>query len=480
MRRLAAFLFLVGACAGALVLTGASEEQPKTYRVDALFYNAAHLIPGQLVKVAGAEVGEVEDVKLTSDRRARVQMKIDERFAPFRADAKCRIRPQSLIGEKFVQCDPGSSKADELVGRDGQAPTVALKRNEVPVDLDLVFASLRMPYRQRLALVVNELGTGLAGRPQELNDAIRLANPALGRTRKVLGIVDRDRERLGRLIDASDEVIGELARRRGQVQGFIDRAGVVGEEVASRRGDLDLALRDLPPMLAELEPTATELETLASQARPVLSDLRAASPGLRALAADFGPLNDAARPALVRLADMSKTGRRAVRAARPVARDLRPVARRLPAVVDLLTGLAVSLRDRGAIEGILGYAYYGALSTARFDRYSHILPSYQIGLTCNVPATEPAPGCDAHFAGSRTNPGDTNDRRRRGRGTGDGGRERPQGGTPRRDTDGRRGPGGSPVTRPPLPVTPEAPTPPAPTPPSAPPLDQLLDFLLGP
>jgi virulence factor Mce-like protein len=236
VRRVLVVGLLLVACAAAVVLTGQGGEGDRTYRVDALFYNAANLIPGQQVRIAGAEVGEVEDVKLTKDRRARVQMKIDERFGPFRADAKCRIRPQSLIGEKLVQCDPGSSKAPALEEKDGQAATVPVNRNEVPVDLDLVFASLRMPYHQRLSLIVNELGIGLAGRPKELNDAIRLANPALARTRNVLQIVDEDRAELGRLIDASDEVIAELARRRGQVQSFIDRAGVVSDEVASRRG----------------------------------------------------------------------------------------------------------------------------------------------------------------------------------------------------------------------------------------------------
>ena len=52
----------------AVSLTGAEEEGERTYRVDALFYNAANLIPGQIVKIAGAEVGEVEDVVLTKDR----------------------------------------------------------------------------------------------------------------------------------------------------------------------------------------------------------------------------------------------------------------------------------------------------------------------------------------------------------------------------------------------------------------------------
>jgi phospholipid/cholesterol/gamma-HCH transport system substrate-binding protein len=488
VRRALAILVLLGACLAAVLLTGAKSEGKRNYRVDALFYNAANLIPGQEVKIAGAEVGQVEKVKLTKDRRARVQMRIDERFGPFHADAKCRIRPQSLIGEKLVQCDPGSSRAPALKEKDGEAPTVPVNRNEVPVDLDLLFASLRMPYRQRLSLIVNELGTGLAGRPKELNDAIRLANPALARTRRVLEIVDDDRAELGRLIDASDEVIAELAGRRGQVQSFLDRAGEVSEEVASRRGDLALAIDRLPPMLDELQPTATSLASLSREARPVLRDLRAATPGIRALTADFDPLNDAARPALVRLADMSKTGRSAVRAATPVAKLLQPVTQKLPPVVANAAALVESMRTNGVVEGLQGFVYFAALATSRFDRYSHILPSYQIGGLCNQPATKPVAGCDAHFAGSTENPGEGNDKRaarkrraRRHKVTGD--RSPVTGHEPPGRSGTGADSGGPPVTSPLSPVTPEAPQ--APVPPQAPaqpqaPVDQLLDFLLGP
>jgi phospholipid/cholesterol/gamma-HCH transport system substrate-binding protein len=486
VRRAVAILALLGASLAAVLLTGAKSEGKRNYRVDALFYNAANLIPGQEVRIAGAEVGTVEDVKLTKDRRARVQMRIDERFGPFHADAKCRIRPQSLIGEKLVQCDPGSARAPALEKKGGEAPTVPVKRNEVPVDLDLVFDSLRMPYRQRLSLIVNELGTGLAGRPKELNDAIRLANPALARTQTVLRILNEDRDQLGRLIDASDEVIGELARRRGRVQTFLDHAGDVSDEVASRRGDLALAIDRLPPMLDELEPTATSLASLSREARPVLGDLRAATPGIRAVTADLDPLNDAARPALVRLADMSKTGRSAVRAATPVAKLLKPVTQKLPPVVADTAALVESLRTNGVVEGLQGFIYYAALATSRFDRYSHILPSYQLGGTCNQPATKPVAGCDAHFAGSAENPGEVNDKRaakkkrrhkraeRRGQ----------------RAHRGHRAEGSAPSAnqQPPASASQEPPpaaTPPAPAPPSAPqpapdPVNQVLDFLLGP
>jgi ABC-type transporter Mla subunit MlaD len=395
MRRLLLAAGLGLAAAAATI--GASDPESAGTRVDAVFDSTANLIPGQDVKIAGARVGQVSEIHLTRERKARVEMEVEEGFAPFRADAECTIRPQSLIGEKFVQCHPGTANRPPLPDGEDGAPTVPLEQTHSPVDLDLVFAALRRPYSQRLAIILNELGTGVAGRSNDLNATIRRANPALQEVNDVLRILDRDRASLGRLVDQSDRVIAELARRRAETTSFIERSDRVARTVAGRRDELGQTIERLPPLLDELEPTADRLAALASDATPTLRDLRAAAPGAEALLADFDPVADAARPALKRLAEMSDVGRRAVRAARPVADRLRPVAEILPPIVELAADLNESLRDSGAVEGLQLYTFYGAGAQARFDQFSHILPSYQIASDCQQYARTPLEGCSAHF-----------------------------------------------------------------------------------
>ena len=121
MRRAFALGLLIAVAAAAL-LVGAGGKGADTYRVDAIFDNAAGLIPGQDVKIAGARVGAVQDITLNKQRKARVQMEIEPGFAPFRADADCIVRPQSIIGEKFVQCDPGHAERRSRSQRTAPAP----------------------------------------------------------------------------------------------------------------------------------------------------------------------------------------------------------------------------------------------------------------------------------------------------------------------------------------------------------------------
>jgi ABC-type transporter Mla subunit MlaD len=477
MRRLVAIPVL--AIAVVAMLSAASEDKTG-YRVDAIFDRTAALIPGQEVRVAGAKVGSVEDIELTSDRRARVQLEVGEAFGPFHADASCVIRQDSLLGEKFVECDPGGERGRALEGRDGHAPTVPLERNRTPVEIDTVLSTLRLPYRQRLGILLNELGYGLAGRGEDLNDLIRRAHPALEEAHDVLAILAEERERLGKLVEGTDAAVAELAGRRREVQGLVERAAEVTETTASRRGDLQEAIRRLPPLLDELEPSAEQLGSFAREATPAVARLRAAAPSLRTLLGDFDPLSKAAVPALEELARTSRIGRRTVRAAMPVARRLRSAARELPAPVRTATALVESLRDQGGVEGLLSFLYYATAASARFDAVSHILPSFQVFSGCNTYSETPVAGCSAKFgdgaaapaareSGTRR-PGAKRRQRTPGRLPGRRGDPRPQAAPPAAEP-GPRAEGGLPQLPPvpkPSPVDPEEA------------LDPLLNWLLSP
>ncbi|HEX6945203.1 MAG TPA: MlaD family protein, partial [Casimicrobiaceae bacterium] len=174
MKRLAALAFVLAAAVtvAALGCGSSATGGGDTYRVDAIFDNASFLIHGQDVRIAGANVGSVEDVRVTPDNRARIEMKIDKRFAPFRSDADCFIAPQSLIGERFIQCAPGTPRGHVLRSEDGHAPTVPITNTHSPVDPDLVLSTYDLPVRQRLSIILNELGAGLAGDGHQLSAAI--------------------------------------------------------------------------------------------------------------------------------------------------------------------------------------------------------------------------------------------------------------------------------------------------------------------
>ena len=146
------------------------------------------------------------------------------------------------------------------------------------VDIDLIGNTMREPERERLSLILNELGTGVAGRGKDLNEVIRRANPALQETDKVLEILARQNDQLEQLAVNSDTVLAPLARDRAQVASAIRNSSEVAKATAEKRDALADDIETLPRFLDELEPTMVRLGALADESTPVLTDLGAKRP----------------------------------------------------------------------------------------------------------------------------------------------------------------------------------------------------------
>src|SRR3954463_10765075 len=260
-----------------IVREATDDDTAQHYFVRAVFDNAANLVQGEDVKIAGVPVGEVSGLDVTDEKKAAITLLIDDTdFTPWKADASCTIRPQGLIGEKFVECEPGSSSARPLP-RIASGPgkgerLLAGDHTSSPVDIDLLNDILRLPYRQRLAILLNEFGTGLAGRGTDLNQVIHRANPALRQTDRVLKILASQNRVLGQLASDSDTVLEPLAREKERVADFVVQANATAQASAERRGARRESIRRLPGFLGELRPLMADLGRFTDQAGPVVHD----------------------------------------------------------------------------------------------------------------------------------------------------------------------------------------------------------------
>ncbi len=185
MRRLIALgAVLVVATAVAGPVFGSAGSQGGSSRFDAIFDDARGLVGGQLVKVAGARAGSITNVVVTPDFKARIEATVDSRFMPFHEDATCTIRPEGLIAENYLECDPGSPGSPILRSTAGHPPTVPVTRTTEPVSLLDLFNTFNLPTRERLTVLLDELGIATAARGQDINQILLRANPTLGLARR--------------------------------------------------------------------------------------------------------------------------------------------------------------------------------------------------------------------------------------------------------------------------------------------------------
>jgi ABC-type transporter Mla subunit MlaD len=403
-----ALLLAIVAAVAVVVLARGDDEG---YKVRAIFDNAGFVIPGEDVKVAGVKVGKVDALDVTEDFRAVVVLDIqDEAYQDFRSDAECTIRPQSLIGEKFVECEPTQARQataepppelERIEDGPGEGQyLLPVENTSKPVDLDLINNMTREPQQARLSIILNELGTGVAGRGADLNDVIRRANPALREVDKVLQILARENDTLQRLARDGDTVLAPLAREREHVASALENSAEVAEATAERRGDLEADIQRLPPFLRELRPTMVALGGFADQATPVFADLGAQAPAINRFIRELGPFSQAAIPALDTLGDAGRVGIPAMQAALPVVRDLRRFAKAVRPVGSTGRALLASLRRTEGFERFLDYVFYQVAAINGFDSFGHYLRAGLIVNQCSVYAVDPTPGCSSKFAAS--------------------------------------------------------------------------------
>jgi ABC-type transporter Mla subunit MlaD len=404
VRRVITALMLVGLAVGAAVMTGASNDSSsgsgKSYEIQ--FDNAFGLTTGGDLKIGGVRAGQTSGfgLKKISDGRyvAVVKGQITQPgISGFHRDASCEIRPQSLIGEYFVDCQPGSSK--QMLPNGG---TVPVKQTVSTIPPDLMQNVMRRPYRERFRLIIAELGTGLAGRPGDLSQVLHRAAPGLRETSKVLQILGRQNEIIKSFITNSDTVMKELEAKKVDVANWVKTAGHTAAISAQRQQALREQWVQFPRFLAELQPTMAQLGKLADAQTPLLRQVRQTTPQLKQFFADLGPFSEASRPSIKTLGEASKIGNKAFRDSRKHIQQLKAIGFNAPSAAKQTRQFLQSFDDRNrsiepdsrakdsappapdptaykdgqgftGFESILNYAYWQTLALNPYDQLGHLL-----------------------------------------------------------------------------------------------------------
>ncbi len=330
----------VGLAVAAFLVTslGASSGSAAgTYKIE--LDNAFGLVRGAPFKIAGVVSGKISRIDL--DRKtlhALVTIQVTQvGFGQFRTDAFCQTRPQELIGEYFIDCQPGERGKVLPPGS-----TIPVTSTQSTIPGDLLADIMRLPYRERFTLIINELGAAVAGRSEDLQVALRRAVPALTETDNLLNLLAGDSHTLQSLTVNSDHVVTALANNSSTVQRFISEAGRTATTTATQQGNLRGTLARLPTFLEQLRPSMVQLGAVTDANTPPLQNLSAASGQLNRLLTDLPGFTRSGLPAVRSLGRASVTGREAAVAATPTIRDLNAFSKPTP---ELAKNLSIVLRD---------------------------------------------------------------------------------------------------------------------------------------
>jgi phospholipid/cholesterol/gamma-HCH transport system substrate-binding protein len=247
----------------------------QSYEVKAEFKDGAGLQSENQVRVAGIKVGTVSDIELVEDRVV-VTLEIDN-GTEIPKDAFAEIKLATLLGTKFVDIE-GKGGGPRL--EDGDV--IPISRTAVPYeiyqasnqgtavleDLDgealndmlVELTKLTKVTQEELGVALeglNELGTGLNDKDEELRSLLSEADD-------LTGLLNDEGGNINRLIDASNQVLGSLAQKREDVQSLLEvtkrMAADVSGLIDNNRQQLDSILTDLHRALVVLERNVEHLD----------------------------------------------------------------------------------------------------------------------------------------------------------------------------------------------------------------------------
>lgn len=389
-----AVLLGVAAMVAVVLLATSAGGSNGSYTVRAIFDDAGNIIPGENVKIGGVKIGTVGSVTPTPQAKAAVVLHITNAgFKDFRADASCTIRPQALIGEKFVDCLPtqprvaGTPLPPPLKkiakGHEGSGQfLLPVQNTHSPVDVDLLGDINRLPERQRFTIILNELGAGLAGRGSDLHEVLQRANPALQELNKVLAILASENKVLAKLAVDSDQALQPFAAVRTQVADFIQQSNTVAQASARHRGALARNLQLFPKFLRELGPAMDRLGRFADQTTPVFTDLKKAAPGIDKAFTSLPAFSRSSTKFFQNFGQTSKLSGPALTAVRPLLGRLGQLGKEAKPFSFNASELLTSLRSTGGLERLLDFIFLGSGSNNGYDALGHFLRAEGVGTTC--------------------------------------------------------------------------------------------------
>ena len=251
-----------------LHMGGAFTFQP-SYQLTADFTSASNLVPGDDVTVSGVTVGRVASVEPIQGG-ARVDMQMQQRYAPVYRDARAMVKIRNVLDESYVELYRGTPAAGPLP----EGGTIPRSRTLTPVELAQVLSVLSPDTRTQLASLVNNLGASVQGRGQTLNSAagtLKVTAQALDgiahavahqqvslgslitTLSKVLATLAAWHQQLKALVYDWDSVMRALAQHEQQLEGLVTNENqvmsILDQALAGNAGSLNSAIRQTPQLI---------------------------------------------------------------------------------------------------------------------------------------------------------------------------------------------------------------------------------------
>lgn len=351
------------------------------YEVKAVVPDAFNLVPNSDVRRDGIKIGRITTIE-PRGTDSLVNIEIDDKDqTPIYRDATIRVRTKTLVGESYVDVDPGTPTEGRLP--EGYGLPLAAAEEAVP--LERILSAVTPRTRRHIQRTLRGVGGGLAGRANRLNRLTGAVRPTVADGGRLMEVLEPQRRKLATLVQDSGQVLAAFGERTEDLRTMVRASKRTAEVVADRDDRLREVFDALPPTLERTRTSLDKLGGFSARAVPVVRDLkvstRALAPAVRELgpAARDGrllvreikpflavadPLLDELRPSTAALKTVLPALDAVLRQANPAISYLRPYSREFAAFFSNIGGV---IDSRDALGNIV--RVHPMISDRNFTNY---------------------------------------------------------------------------------------------------------------
>lgn len=258
-----------------------------TFQAYAEFSNVAGLQNGAIVRVAGMDAGEVEQIQVPARPSARFRVRLrlrEDLHQLIRVDSVATIQTDGLVGNKFVQVDAGTDQAAVV-------PPQGTMQSREPFDLGEMLDRMS----KTIDLVTKTITDVKGGVEEALASVTATAKEA----QDLLNDVGSDARSI---MASSKKVTTDLT---AIIAGVRDGRGSVGKLLND-----DALYERVKTITAEAEKTVANLRQASEQAKGAVADFRGDHGPLKGVTGDLQQTLASAKDAMADLAENTEALKR--------------------------------------------------------------------------------------------------------------------------------------------------------------------------
>ena len=262
-------LVAFGVLAFMSIKVGALRNVGQELEVQVLLNDAAGLSDGAAVRIAGVQVGQIQQMDVEHDQ-ARITMAI-AKSAGVRDDVKIQVRARSILGEKYLEITPVSKDAPLLV--EGATLEVTSPQTEIDELVNSLGPLIRAIDADAVNVAMGRLTAALEDDPDRVVRMFRDVETILSNSAKASGSLESLMSETRSTLSSVRQISAESRPMIQRSSAIVTKVDTATDKLPQLTEDIQVAVSDTRKMIADSHKLIQRLESSAETLETIFENL---------------------------------------------------------------------------------------------------------------------------------------------------------------------------------------------------------------